>query len=52
MLGEKVAQIALHYGADDLDGTVVEERITRMAGGTTSGALTTDELMTESPGPS
>jgi aminodeoxyfutalosine synthase len=34
MLGEKVAQVAQHFGADDLDGTVVDERITSAAGGT------------------
>jgi aminodeoxyfutalosine synthase len=34
MLGEKVAQIALHFGANDLDGTIFDERITRAAGGT------------------
>ena len=33
MLGAKMAQVALAFGADDLDGTVTEERITRMAGG-------------------
>ena len=33
MLGQKMAQVALAFGADDLDGTVTEERITRMAGG-------------------
>jgi aminodeoxyfutalosine synthase len=33
MLGEKVAQVALHFGANDLDGTIVDERITRAAGG-------------------
>jgi len=33
MLGEKIAQVAQHFGADDLDGTVVDERITRAAGG-------------------
>jgi aminodeoxyfutalosine synthase len=31
--GLKVAQLALHFGADDIDGTVVEETITHMAGG-------------------
>jgi aminodeoxyfutalosine synthase len=30
--GVDVAQIALWYGADDLDGTVQEERIYHMAG--------------------
>ena len=33
MLGAKAAQVALHFGADDLDGTVVDERITLVAGG-------------------
>ncbi len=32
MLGEKVAQIALQFGADDIDGTVTEEDITQAAG--------------------
>ena len=32
MTGERVAQTALHYGANDLDGTVVEEKIANMAG--------------------
>ena len=31
-LGEKMAQIALSFGANDLDGTVKAERITRAAG--------------------
>ncbi len=35
MVGEKLAQVALHYGANDIDGTVMEERITHAAGGTT-----------------
>jgi aminodeoxyfutalosine synthase len=33
MLGEKTAQVALHFGANDLDGTIVDERITLAAGG-------------------
>jgi aminodeoxyfutalosine synthase len=37
MLGEKVSQLALLFGADDLDGTVIEERITRAAGGKRAG---------------
>lgn len=32
MLGKHVAQVALHYGANDMDGTVMEERITYAAG--------------------
>jgi aminodeoxyfutalosine synthase len=44
MLGMKIAQLALHYGADDIDGTVEEEHITHDAGGTTPQALTTAQL--------
>jgi len=32
MLGEKLAQVSLHFGVDDIDGTVIEESITRSAG--------------------
>lgn len=35
MTGLEVAQICLTMGADDIDGTVVEEKITHMAGATT-----------------
>lgn len=45
MLGEKIAQVALNFGVDDLDGTVVEERITKAAGGTTGGAMTTEQIV-------
>jgi aminodeoxyfutalosine synthase len=44
MIGPKLAQIALSFGADDIDGTVMEEKITHMAGGETSQALTRKEL--------
>jgi len=33
MSGMAMAQIAQHFGADDLHGTVIEEHITQMAGG-------------------
>lgn len=46
MLGEKITQVSLSFGVDDIDGTVVEERITKMAGGTTDGSMTKDELIT------
>lgn len=36
MLGEKLAQTALHFGADDLDGTILEEKITHSAGATSA----------------
>lgn len=45
MLGLKVAQISTAFGVDDIDGTVVEERITHMAGATTPEALSKDDLI-------
>lgn len=44
MLGVKQAQAALHFGADDFDGTVVEEKIGHMAGASSDQALTRSEL--------
>ncbi len=44
MLGPKVAQLALSFGADDMDGTVLEEKITHMAGGRTSQSLSNREI--------
>lgn len=44
MLGVKIAQLAITFGANDLDGTVMEERICHMAGGTSPQALSEDEL--------
>ncbi len=45
MVGLKIAQIATAFGVDDIDGTVVEERITHMAGATTPEALSKDDLV-------
>jgi aminodeoxyfutalosine synthase len=45
MLGVKTAQTALWFGADDIDGTVEEERIYKMAGSRTPDALTRAELV-------
>jgi len=45
MLGIKLAQVALSFGADDFDGTVVEEKITHRAGATTPQGLTVSELV-------
>lgn len=39
-----VAQIALRFGADDLDGTIIEERIIHGAGSRTALGLTRDEI--------
>ena len=44
MIGEKLAQVALSFGADDLDGTIVEEKITHMAGATSPKGLARDEM--------
>jgi aminodeoxyfutalosine synthase len=44
MLGLKQAQAALYFGADDLDGTVVEEKIGHMAGADSPQVLSQPEL--------
>ncbi len=45
MLGEKIAQLALLFGADDLDGTIIEEKITHSAGAMSSEGITREELV-------
>ena len=45
MLGVKTAQTALWFGADDLDGTVQEEKIYHMAGAETPQAMTPGEIV-------
>ncbi len=45
MLTPKIAQIALRFGADDLDGTVIEEKIYHDAGATTPQGMQRRELM-------
>ncbi|NUR53489.1 MAG: aminofutalosine synthase MqnE [Acidobacteria bacterium] len=42
--GVETAQLALWFGADDLDGTVQEERIYHMAGSPTPEAMSTREI--------
>jgi aminodeoxyfutalosine synthase len=44
MLGIKTAQVALSYGADDLDGTVVHEKIYHDAGSDSPQELSVDEI--------
>ena len=41
----KVSQVALHFGVDDLEGTVVRERIYHEAGASTPEAITFDEII-------
>ena len=45
MLGIPIAQLALSYGSDDVDGTVVEERIYHDAGATTPQEVKRTELI-------
>ncbi len=44
MLGQDIAQMALRYGANDLDGTVVDEKISKMAGGRAGKAMDLEVL--------
>jgi aminodeoxyfutalosine synthase len=45
MLTARIAQIALRFGADDLDGTVIEEKIYHDAGATTPQGMRRQELV-------
>jgi aminodeoxyfutalosine synthase len=44
MISPRIAQIGLSMGADDLDGTVIEEKIVHMAGAKTPVGLTVPDL--------
>ncbi|RJQ40471.1 MAG: aminofutalosine synthase MqnE [Nitrospiraceae bacterium] len=44
MLGEKLSQVALLFGADDIEGTVIEEKITHSAGALSANAMTAEQL--------
>ena len=45
MIGPKLAQVSLAFGVDDIDGTVVEEKITHAAGADTDQAMTKQQLV-------
>ncbi|TAL23160.1 MAG: aminofutalosine synthase MqnE [Nitrospirae bacterium] len=45
MLGEKLSQVALLFGADDIDGTIIDEKVTHSAGALSSKGLTAGELI-------
>jgi aminodeoxyfutalosine synthase len=45
MIGPRLAQVGLSFGADDLDGTVTEEKIAHDAGATTAQSMTVHELV-------
>ena len=44
MLGEQTASIALHFGADDVNGTLEDERIAHMAGAESPPGLAREQL--------
>jgi aminodeoxyfutalosine synthase len=45
MIGEGLAQVGLSYGANDLDGTIIEEEIAHQAGAKTPMMLSKQELI-------
>lgn len=45
MLGLPVAQVALNFGADDIDGTIVEERIMHAAGAETDKGISKNDIL-------
>lgn len=45
MLGEKLSQVALLFGADDIDGTIIDEKVTHSAGALSSKGLSAGELI-------
>jgi len=44
MIGPRLAQVGLSFGADDIDGTVTEEKIAHDAGAPTAQSMTVQEL--------
>jgi len=44
MMTPRIAQIALRFGADDIDGTVIEEKIYHDAGATTPQGMRRQDL--------
>ncbi len=44
-IGLKLAQVSLHFGADDIDGTILEEKITHAAGATSSIGVPRNDLI-------
>jgi len=45
MIGPKLAQVSLSFGVDDLDGTVVEEKIAHDAGAATGQFMSKSEII-------
>ncbi len=45
MLGIPIAQVSLNFGADDIDGTIVEERIMHAAGASGGRGITKSDII-------
>jgi aminodeoxyfutalosine synthase len=45
LMGMKLAQVSLSYGVDDIDGTIIEEKIYHMAGAKTPQEAGREELV-------
>ena len=45
LLGEATASVALHFGADDVSGTLEDERVQHMAGAETPAGLAREQLL-------
>jgi aminodeoxyfutalosine synthase len=45
MIGPRLAQVGLSFGADDIDGTVTEEKIAHDAGAPTAQSMTVHDLV-------
>ncbi len=45
VLGEETTSVALHFGADDINGTLEDERIQHMAGADTPAGLAREQLL-------
>jgi aminodeoxyfutalosine synthase len=45
LLGEATASVALHFGADDVNGTLEDERVQHMAGAETPAGLVRGQLL-------
>ncbi len=45
MLGEETASLALNFGADDMDGTILEERIAHAAGAKSPAGLARERII-------
>ncbi len=45
MMSHSISQVSLHFGADDIDGTVVKENIFHAAGATSPAGLVKDKIV-------